>query len=48
MKNNFWTNEKGDTNFVSIIITLAVIGVAVMIFKDYIAQGVQWILGLFS
>lgn len=48
MKNNFWTNEKGDTNFVSIIIVLAVLIVAVLIFKPYIAQGVQWILGLFS
>ncbi len=48
MKRNFFKEELGDTNIVSLIILLVVIIVAVVIFKPYINDLWQWALGLFS
>lgn len=48
MKRNFFKEERGDTNIVSLIILITVAVVAAVIFKPYIGSLVQWILGLFS
>ena len=41
-------NEKGDTNIVSLIVLIAVIVVAIIIFKPYIMQFVNWIMNLIT
>lgn len=48
MKRNFFKEERGDTNIVSLIILLVVVIVSVVIFKPYINDLWQWVLGLFS
>ncbi len=48
MRNNFLKNESGETNIVSLIILLAVIIVAYLIFKPWISQLLDWIRGWFS
>lgn len=44
----FLANNKGDTNIVSLLILIAVIVVAAIIFRPYIGQFFSWIGGLFS
>ena len=44
---NFLKNEDGDTNIVPIIIILVIVVVAVLIFRPYIAQFIDWVKGLF-
>lgn len=41
----FFKDETGDTNIVSLIILIGVIGVAVLIFRPYLQQLVQSLLG---
>lgn len=41
-------NKKGDTNIISLLIILAVIIAAVVIFKPYIAKFFLWLTGLFG
>lgn len=45
---DFLKDEKGDTNVVSLVILLGVVIVAVAIFRPYIAQFAEWVMGLFS
>ena len=47
MKRNFFKEERGDTNIVSLIVLIGVVIIAAVIFKPYIGSLVQWILGLF-
>lgn len=46
--NKFFRSEKGETNMVSLIVLIGVIVVAVVIFRPYIGQFFNWIVGLFS
>lgn len=46
--NQFLRDNRGDTNIVSLLILIAVIVVAVLIFRPYIGQFFSWIGGLFS
>ena len=48
MKNNLINDERGDTNFVSIIILIGVVIAGVFIFRPYIADAMTYIVGLFS
>lgn len=43
---NFLRNERGDSNFVSIIIVLILIIAAVILFKPYVSEMVLWLLAL--
>ena len=40
---NFWKSENGDTNFVSIIILLILMIVAVALFGPYVSEFVSWL-----
>lgn len=44
----FLANNKGDTNIVSLLILIAVIVVAAIIFRPYIGRFFSWLGGLFS
>lgn len=43
----FFNDQRGDTNIVSIIIMLIVIIIAAVLFGPYLAQGFSWIGELF-
>ncbi len=42
----FLKDEKGDSNFVSLIIVLLLMIAAILLFKPYIAQFTTWILSI--
>ncbi len=44
----FFSDESGDTNIVSLIIILAIVIIAVILFKSYAVEIVEWIKGLIS
>ncbi len=46
--NRFIKDEKGETNFVSLIVLLTIIVIAIIIFRPYILQLFNWVVGLFS
>ncbi len=46
MFKKFWKEQRGDTNIVSLIILIGVIIIAVAIFKPYIAELTNWLIGL--
>lgn len=46
MLKRFFKSEKGDTNIVSLLIVLAVIVIAVFIFKPYLEKLFSWLFGL--
>ncbi len=48
MFKKFWNEQRGDTNIVSLIILIGVVIIAVAIFKPYIAELTDWLLGLFK
>ena len=48
MLKRFLKSEKGDTNIVSLLIVLAVVVIAFVIFKPYVAKLFSWLLGLFG
>ena len=44
----FMKDEKGDTNFVSIIILLILVIAAVILFKPYISKFALWVIMILS
>ena len=48
MKINVFKEDRGETNIVALIVMLLVIVVGVVVFRPYINNLYQWILGLFS
>ena len=44
----FLKEQRGDTNIVSLIILVGVVIIAVAIFKPYIGELANWLIGLFK
>lgn len=48
MVKKFLKEQRGDTNIVSLIILVGVVIIAVAIFKPYIGELANWLIGLFE